>query len=138
MVFVQKANILQKVDDFKKWDLKWKNLCSVCTDGAPAMIGARSGFAKRVKELAPGATSVQCTVHLQALASRTLPSDLQLALNIAIKIANFVKKNALSTRLFSKLCKDMSADYTTILYHTDMRWLSKSNMLSRLFQLREE
>ena len=35
------ADILQKVDDyFKKWDLKWENLCSVCTDGAPAMIGA--------------------------------------------------------------------------------------------------
>ena len=77
-------------------------------------------------------------IHRQALASRTLPSDLQSALNIAIKMVNFVKKSALNTRLFSKLFKDMSADYTTLLYHTDMRWLSKGNMLSRLFQLREE
>ena len=44
------ADILQKVDDyFKKWDLKWENLCSVWSDGAPAIIGARSGFAKREK-----------------------------------------------------------------------------------------
>ena len=99
------ADILQKVDDyFKKWDLKWENLCSVCTDGAPAMIGARSGFAKRVKELAPDATSVHCMIHCQALASRTLPSNLQSALKIAIKTVNFVKKSALNTRLFSKLC----------------------------------
>ena len=133
------ADILQKVDDyFKKWDLKWENLCSVCTDGAPAMIGARSGFAKRVKERASGATSVHCMIHRQALASRTLPSDLQSTLNIAIKMVNFVKKSALNTRLFSKLCKDMSADYITLLYHTDVRWLSKGNMLSRVFQLREE
>ena len=102
------------------------------------MIGARSGFAKRVKELAPDATSVHCMIHRQALASRTLPSDLQSALKIAIKTVNFVKKSALNTRLFSKLCKDMSADHTTLLYHTDVRWLSKGNMLSRVFELRKE
>ena len=76
------ADILQKVGDyFKKWDLKWENLCSVCIDDAPVMIGARSGFAKRVKELASGAMSVHCMIHRQALESRTLPSDLQSALN---------------------------------------------------------
>ena len=125
------ADILQKVDDyFKKWDLKWENLYSVCTDGASAVIGARSGFAKRVKKLAPGATSVHCMIHHLALASRTLPLDLQSALNIAIKMVNLVKKSALNTRLFSKLCKDMSVDYTTLLYHTDVRWLSKGNTQS--------
>ena len=86
-------DILQKVDDyFKKWDLKWENLCSVCTNRTPAIIVARSGFAKRVKELAPGATSVHCMIHGQALASQTLLSNLQSALNIAIKMVNFVKK----------------------------------------------
>ena len=64
------VDILQKMDDyFKTWNLKWENLCSVCTDEAPAIIGARSGFAQRVKELAPGATSVHCMIHRQALAS---------------------------------------------------------------------
>ena len=30
------ADILQKVNDYvKNWDLKWENLCSVGTDGAP-------------------------------------------------------------------------------------------------------
>ena len=78
------------------------------------MIDAQSGFAKKVKERAPDATSVQCMIHRQALASRTLPSDLQSTLNIAIKMVNFVKKRALNKRLYSKLCKDMSADYITL------------------------
>ena len=51
------------------------------------MIGAQSGFTKRVKELAPGARSVHCMMHHQALASRTLSSDLQSALNIAILLS---------------------------------------------------
>ena len=32
----------------------------------------------------------------------------------------------------------MDADHTALLYHTQIRWLSKGNMLSRTFELREE
>jgi len=32
----------------------------------------------------------------------------------------------------------MDADHTALLYHTQVRWLSKRNMLSRIFELREE
>ena len=94
--------------------MKWKNLSFICTKAALAIIGVQSGFAKKVRELAPGAMSVHC----QAPASSNLPSDLQSALNIAIKMVSFMKKSALNTRLFSKVCKDTSANYTTPLYHT--------------------
>ena len=98
------ADILHKVDEyFKKWELKWENLCSVCTDGASAMIGARSGFARRVKELSPGATLVHCMIHRQALARRTLPSDLQSALKIAIKTLNCEKECANHKAVFNAL-----------------------------------
>jgi hypothetical protein len=29
---------------FEEHGFEWKNLCAVCTDGAPAMLGCRSGF----------------------------------------------------------------------------------------------
>ena len=32
----------------------------------------------------------------------------------------------------------MDADHTVLLYHTQVRWLSKGNMLSCIFELREE
>ena len=32
----------------------------------------------------------------------------------------------------------MNADHTALLYQTQVRWLSKGNMLSRIFELREE
>ena len=66
------------------------------------MIAARSGFAKKVKERAPDATSVHCMIHRQALASRTLPSDLQSTLNIAIKMVNFVKKECVKHKVVFK------------------------------------
>ena len=32
----------------------------------------------------------------------------------------------------------MDADHTALLYQTQVRWLSKGNMLSHIFELREE
>ena len=30
--------------------LQWEKLCGVCTDGAPAMLGSKSGFQMKVKK----------------------------------------------------------------------------------------
>ena len=73
-----------------------------------------------------------------ALVSKTIPKRLHEHMSVVIKVVNYVKSSALNTRLFSKLCKDMDADHTALLYQTQVRWLSKGNMLSRNFELREE
>lgn len=39
------ADIFELIDDFfKKHSIEWEKLCGVCTDGAPAMLGCKSGF----------------------------------------------------------------------------------------------
>ena len=38
------------IDFFDKTDLSWNKLVGVCTDGAPAMIGANSGLISMVKQ----------------------------------------------------------------------------------------
>ncbi|KAJ0169986.1 hypothetical protein K1T71_014592 [Dendrolimus kikuchii] len=55
----------------------------------------------------------------------------------AIKVVNFIKKSALYTRLFKRLCSDMNSEHETLHFHTEVRWLSKGSMLSRLYDLRE-
>ena len=77
-------------------------------------------------------------IHKAALVSKTIPKRLHEHMSVVIKVVNYVKSSALNTRLFSKLCKDMDADHTAFLYYTQVRWLSKGNMLSRIFELREE
>ena len=58
--------------------------------------------------------------------------------SIAIKTVNFVMHSALNTHLFRKLCSEMSAEHSNLLYYTRVRWLSKGNILVRAFELREE
>ena len=77
-------------------------------------------------------------IHRQALASKTLPPELQDTLNIIIKTVNFVKGSALNTRLFKKLCQDMDAAHEALLFHTAVCWLSKGNVVQRVFELKEE
>ena len=47
---------------------------SICTDGAPAMMGVRSGFTALVKQKAPHVI-MHCVLHRYALAAKTLPEN---------------------------------------------------------------
>nr|XP_039256335.1 protein ZBED8-like [Styela clava] len=118
--------------------IKWGNLMGICTDGAPAMLGSRSGFVSRMKQRSPNAIGTRCVIHKEALASRTLPPALEDKLAVVIRIVNFVKATPVKSRLFARLCKNMDSDHEALLFHTAVRWLSKSNMLSRVYEMSEE
>ncbi|CAH1987799.1 unnamed protein product [Acanthoscelides obtectus] len=70
--------------------------------------------------------SKHCVIHRQALASKTLPQKLCQTLDSAIRI------------LFTLLCEDLVSDHKVLLFHTKVRWPSKSNMLAGLYELKEE
>ena len=82
-------NIL--ADFFKENELDWSMLVGCTTDGAPAMLGRKSGFQAYVKDVATNATFVHCFIHRFALCTRVLPSGLMSCLNKIIKIVNFIK-----------------------------------------------
>ena len=86
----------------------------------------------------PNVLFTYCFIHWEALASKTLPCGLQDVLKVTIKIVNFVKHSALHSRLFRKLWEDMGSEHINLLYYTKFRWLSKGNVLSRVFELRNE
>lgn len=132
-------DIFQDVSNFfQENQLSWDSLVGVCTDGAPAMLGLQSGLVTKVKEKNPSVIGTHCILHREALASRTLPAEVRDVLNLAIKVVNFIKAGALNSRLFKLLCKDMESEHEALLFHTNVRWLSKGNMLGRLYELREE
>ena len=102
------------------------------------MLGHSSGFHAHVKKVSPDCTLMHCMIHREALASKTLGPDLTEVLRQVIKLVNTVKSSALYTRLFRRFCEQMDADQYNLLYYTKVRWLSKGNVLKRVFTLRFE
>ena len=108
---------------------------SLCTDGAPSMLGAKSGFTTLVKKRAPHIISTHCALHIHALASKTLPEYLKAVLKHVIECVNFIRARALNHRLFKVLCDQMGSENTVLLYHTKVRWLSRGLVSSRVCEL---
>ena len=125
-------------DFFKENELDWSKLVGCTTDGAPAMLGQKSGFQTYVKDAAANATLVHCFIHRFALCTKVLPAELMSCLNKIIKIVNFIKTSALNSRLFARLCEDVSSAHKCLLFHTKVCWLYRGNMTRKVFELRHE
>lgn len=119
-------------------ELKWSNCVGITTDGAAAMTGVRTGLVQRIKNVAPGAISYHCFIHREALAAKELGEELHDVLNVAVKMVNCIKASALNTRLFEALCNEFGSEHMHLLFHTEVRWLSRGKVLDRLFELRKE
>lgn len=122
----------------KDHKISWEKVCGVCTDGAPAMLGCRSGFQRLVLNESPKVIGTHCMIHRQVLATKTLPQEFQEVMKSVVSSVNFVKASALNSRLFSKLCNEMDASNDVLLFHTEVRWLSRGKVLKRVFDLRDE
>uniref|UniRef100_K7FKI8 DUF4371 domain-containing protein n=1 Tax=Pelodiscus sinensis TaxID=13735 RepID=K7FKI8_PELSI len=129
-------DVMEIVNFFEEHGLHCLNFVGVTTDGAPAMLGSRSGFQTLVKQRAPMVTRVHYFIHREALASKTLPDQLNAVFKGLVKVVNHIKSSAL-TRLFKRFCLDMGSDFDALLFYTSVQWLSAGNVL-RAFQLTEE
>ena len=57
---------------------------------------------------------------------------------MVIKDVNYIKSSALNNRLFRKLCKDLNSEHKQLLYYTKVRWMSRDNLVARVFELHDE
>ncbi|CAI5795665.1 Hypothetical predicted protein [Podarcis lilfordi] len=55
-----------------------------------------------------------------------------------ISSVNFVKVSTLNSRLFPQLCNKLDAPNNALLFHTEVRWLSRGKILKCVFELRDE
>ena len=108
---------------------------SVCTDGAPAMMGHRSGFVVSLKQVAPLVVSNHCAIHKYALASKTLPLELKSILDSVVKTVNFTRGRAVNSQLFKAFWNDLGKEHQYFLFHTEVQWLSRGKVLSRVAEL---
>ena len=119
-------------------ELSWQNFRHICTDGAPAIIGVKSGFVTLVKNEWPHVTFSHCSLHRYALASKTLPLHLMEVMNVAVKMINFIRSMAKNHGFFQLLTKEMGVQHVGLLFYTKIRFLSRGKCLFRLYELKNE
>jgi len=66
-----------------------------------------------------------------------LPTPWKNMLDSTINIIDYIKSGSLNTRLLG-LCKDMFSTHEALLLHSSVRWLSKGNVLNRVFEMEDE
>jgi hypothetical protein len=121
--------------------LDLSRLCGITTDGAPAMVGEKKGFAtlliKHLREQGheQEIKRFHCLVYQEALCAKSMSMDH--VMSVVIKAVNFVLSRARNHRQFRKLLDVAEAEYGDLTYFCEVRWLSRGKMLERVFLLRD-
>ena len=115
----------------------WHRVQQVSVNGAPAMMGGQRGFNGFVKRENPSIQIDHCAIHRYSLASKTLPASLKAVFDDVVRIVNFIKSKGLNSRIFKQFYNEMGQSYKVLLYHTEVRWLSRGRVVCRVVELRE-
>ena len=136
-------SVFSKLDNyFSEHEVMWSKCKSMSTDGARAMVGVRSGVVALIKQVASEVVSIHCILHREALVAKKLANEeknCQLADVICdvTKIVTTILKKPKSNRAFHKLAREMGDD-VRLVYHSEVRCLSRGRVIERVWKLREE
>ena len=59
-------------------------------------------------------------------------------LSICVQVVNFIRGRPLRHRLFKLFCEKMGNEHQVLLFHTEVWWLSREKILTRMAKLKEE
>ncbi|KAJ1117630.1 hypothetical protein NDU88_005827 [Pleurodeles waltl] len=125
---------------FETHHIPLDSLVSITTDGTPAMVGHDRGFVSLLKKKLTGQPIINyhCIIHQEVLCAKLKHEELNNVLKLAVKIFNFIRAKALNHRRFKAMLQDSEAEYTDLLMHTEVLWLSKGKVLERFIALLPE
>jgi hypothetical protein len=133
----------QLVTLLNKFDLLWGKMVGFVSDGAPAMIGKNKDVAAKLKKNKmkefEGTTcfrSLHCILHQHALCAKSL--KMNHVMDTVIKTVNFIRASVLNHREFVAFLEEVENKYGEIIYHTNVRWLSRGSVLKLFFDLLNE
>ncbi|XP_068223147.1 general transcription factor II-I repeat domain-containing protein 2A-like [Palaemon carinicauda] len=122
--------------------LSLDKLASITTDGAPSLIGKHCGLVTlmndKIKEDFPSHSvlSFHCLIHQESLCRSSF--KLKHVMDPMVRAVNLIRARGLNHRQFRSFLEDIEADFTDVLYHTNIRWLSMGKVLKRMWDVKEE
>ena len=92
----------------------------------------------KIKEDFPlhNALSCHCIIHQESLCKSSL--KLKHVMDPVMRAVNSIRARGLKHRQFRSFLEDIEADFTDVLYHTNVRWLSMGKVLKRVWDLKAE
>ena len=114
----------------------------MATDGAPAMCSEKVGVVGLMVEkrnqlsLVGPFAAIHCILRQETLCGKSL--QMKDVMDVVAKMVNFIRARGLNHRQFVSFLADLETEYGELLYHTEVRWLSRGKVLQRFFELRQE
>ncbi|XP_026475998.1 general transcription factor II-I repeat domain-containing protein 2B-like [Ctenocephalides felis] len=123
----------------ENFSISLKKIVSVSTDGAPAM--SSMNVAGRLFQDIKDATGEEifinhCMIHQESLCAKKL--TLPHVTIPVIKLINFIKSRGLNHREFKEFLNNLESEYGDVIFNTEVRWLSRTAMLKRVYDLKTE
>ncbi|XP_057603551.1 general transcription factor II-I repeat domain-containing protein 2 isoform X3 [Hippopotamus amphibius kiboko] len=126
----------------KKFNIDWSKLVSVASTGTPAMVDASDGLVTKLKSkvatVCKGSDlkSVCCIIHPESLCAQKLKMDH--IMTVVVNAVNWICSRGLNHSEFTTLLYELDSQYGSLLYYTEIKWLSRGLVLKRFFESLEE
>ncbi|GBN29664.1 General transcription factor II-I repeat domain-containing protein 2A [Araneus ventricosus] len=124
------ANAVQKCLEDNGIDIN--KFVSIATDGARSMTGIHRGVTSILqKKISHEILTFHCVIHQEALCPQTFPAEIVEVMNLVIKIINSILAKALYHCQFKDFLEEIDSQFSDLLLHNKVRWISRGNVLQR-------
>ncbi|GBM20971.1 General transcription factor II-I repeat domain-containing protein 2A [Araneus ventricosus] len=124
------ANAVQKCLEDNEIDIN--KIVSIATVGVRSMTGIHRRVTSILqKKINLEILKFHCITHQEALCAQTFPAQIVEVMNLVIKIINIMLAKALDHLQFKDFLEEMDSQFSDLLLHNKVRWLSRGNVLQR-------
>ncbi|XP_062945658.1 general transcription factor II-I repeat domain-containing protein 2B isoform X2 [Cynocephalus volans] len=126
----------------KKFTIDWSKLVSVASTGTPAMVDVSNGLVTKLKSKVAMSCkgselkSICCIIHPESLCAQKLKMDH--VMDVVVNSVNWICSRGLNHSEFTTLLYELDSQYGSLLYYTEIKWLSRGLVLKRFFESLEE
>ena len=79
-----------------------------------------------------------CCIHKQNLASIKRHLGLMKSCQILLKLLIILKQLCFNTKVLKEFCDEMGSHYQNFLFHSEVGWLPRGEVLKGVYELRKE